>query len=151
MTASFGRVAIVAMSSLCWSCGGPSVVKAYPGLARPELQLATLAVGPDTGVTVRGSEEFQCRPKPTLEDQCQFQLLPGPHRLLVWYEAKGARANDARSIDLEVEVGRTYSVSAAPVFTLDDWAITVFDETDGNHKQVFSDLDQHCKRCLHSR
>ena len=133
--------------SLVPGCGAPHWIKAYRGPVVPDAQLATLTVDYDTGVIVDGRNEFQCQARTGNGDPCGFTLRPGPHRLLVWYQNETFRSKETRWLNLSVEAGRSYSLAASEVVTLDDWWMMVFDTTGGSYNLVFGDRDDHCKAC----
>lgn len=95
---------------------------------------------------VDNDRQNQCRGGAE-EQECRLALLPGPHVLLVWYEAPNARSKDARSFKLNMPEGRSYRIESSPVYTLDDWAVFVFNTSGKKWRLIYSDRDQHCKTC----
>jgi len=141
------RILLVAclLSSSC-GLGGRRVINAYPGPTRAEEQLTTLDVEVNTGVMIDDNNRFQCTSK-SPEAKCRFLLVPGTHKLLIWYADENTRSKDARPFKLNMPAGRSYEISASPVLTLDDWAVFVFNTTDEHSRLIYSDRDQHCKAC----
>jgi hypothetical protein len=141
------NLAAVLLACLCsWSCGGPRVITAYPGPTRPDAELTTLHVQVNTGVMVDDNNQTQCSPLEP-DQECRFSLLPGPHKLRVWYADSNTRSKDARAFKLDMPAGHSYLISAAPVVTLDDWAVFVFNTSNEDWRLIYSDRDQHCKAC----
>ena len=144
----FNLAAVLLTCLSGWSCGlsGPRVITAYSGPTRPDAELTTLTVQVNTGVMVDDNHQAQCIPKDP-DRECRFSLLPGPHKLLVWYVDSNTRSKDARAFKLDMPAGHSYLISASTVVTLDDWAVFVFNTSNEHWRLIYSDRDQHCKAC----
>jgi hypothetical protein len=128
-------LAIVAL--VCAGCFDRSI-KAYSGADQPSARLAVLRVTGGAVEAVDGSTDLACEDR-----ECVYDFVPGEHFLSVSLDTNGIRSKDARRVPVVLEAAHEYSLVARASSTLDDWCVTVSNDTTGSI--LHTDLVQHCR------
>ena len=114
------------------SCSStPKRIKGYEGAEKPIEQMAIMEVASGAVIhDIDGNRDLSCEPF-----SCEFVLAPGRHRFTVGYSGNvGAsglklRSTENRAIELSLEQGHAYTISAWEHSEKPTWWVVVTDST----------------------
>ena len=132
MSRSLTIMAAALLSLTIVSCSStPKRIKGYEGAEKPLEQMATMEVA--SGVVIHdidGNRDLNCEPF-----SCEFVLAPGKHRFTVGYNGNVGtsglklRSVENRVIELSLERGHAYTISAWEHSEKPTWWVVVTDST----------------------